>query len=266
MAPVGVAAAWRDGRAPAALDEWAAQTPVAIVGVLPERLWTGTVLQALPRVMVRAYRSSETRVTLTAEADEYGRDDEDVENQAPTHAVVRPIPVASIKPSSLAVLARVLTGTEVAARGSSRGSWVRPGWVEPCPWRSPRSRRASGCGDSTAWSRRSPPTSRARVGQAFARIADYVECVFINADNSARIAFELSAVVDLVIGWKGRLADMQAIHAAATFYHSLGRGSSVEHACYMAGLGGLENTGQAELVLFSRPGHDAMGKRKRSLL
>jgi hypothetical protein len=114
----GVAEAWREGRALAALQEWSAQTPVGLVSVLPEELWHGTAMRALPGLTVRALRSGETRVRLEKLAGRRIRS-----GDPERFAELRPIPVASLEPASIARLAGMLTGT-----GS--GSAVLPGLVE----------------------------------------------------------------------------------------------------------------------------------------
>lgn len=114
----GVAEAWRDGRAVAALQQWSTQTPVGLVSVLPEELWHGTAMRALPALTVRALRSGDARVRLEKLT---GRRVRSVDPER--FAGLLPIPVASLEPASMARLAGMLTGT-------GGGSAVLPRLIE----------------------------------------------------------------------------------------------------------------------------------------
>ncbi|MDH6137505.1 FxsC-like protein [Kitasatospora sp. MAA4] len=102
----GVGAAWRDGRMRAALDGWGRCGPVAVVQLLPRRMWAGTGLAVAQQ---RVY-------TTVAGGPNAGwrRESADV-----------PVPVLELVPASLTDWARTVAGPG----GSSR----LPCWESPPP-------------------------------------------------------------------------------------------------------------------------------------
>lgn len=100
-----VADAWYDGSYATQLAEWSRTAPVAIVQVLPPRLWGRTALGLAAPVHLRAPAVAATNEHLTG-AEMHGWTA--VDRQDAQHAFVAP--VATIDPRSLGQLARLVGG------------------------------------------------------------------------------------------------------------------------------------------------------------
>lgn len=91
---------WYDGRVKALLDDWGESHPLALIHLLPQRLWRRTGIGASPLVYVRARVMGEANARLRMET----RTGVPIERGADT-----PVPVVTLEPQSLAVWARLLT-------------------------------------------------------------------------------------------------------------------------------------------------------------
>jgi len=148
--------AWRDQRAMHRLAEWAAQSPVAILQVLPEYLWNRTALADFPSVMARQAQPSQSNrgllytplrsqddvlSTLLDSLDFVDARDEEAAQSEEEDARQRPvaIPVVTLTSSRLQPWARMVAGRAAPA--------VRAVLAAPRPMVSDTS------ADATAWIR-----------------------------------------------------------------------------------------------------------------
>ncbi|AUX42484.1 uncharacterized protein SOCE26_039170 [Sorangium cellulosum] len=111
-----VADAWDDGRMATLLGLWGQHGPVAVIQLLPERLWLRTGLGSAVRVRLRSPGRGAPNARLMAERISRGL--------RPAPLVGVPLPVAALDPEPLASLARVIAG---AGGARARGVVLRTG-------------------------------------------------------------------------------------------------------------------------------------------
>jgi hypothetical protein len=107
-----VAAAWHDGRAARLLETWARRGPVALLQALPEHAWSRSALGGATPVRLSTPRPAAANSALEARA----LDGWPADARLPG----TPVLAASLEPTALAALARLLAG--------AGGAWA-PGFV-----------------------------------------------------------------------------------------------------------------------------------------
>jgi DNA-binding NtrC family response regulator/CRP-like cAMP-binding protein len=112
-----VATGWYTGAVARLLAQWATRTPVALVQVLPERLWSGTALAEATHVFVHAPFPGAPNRYLDRQ-DPWGVALPD----AASSGSLAPVPVLTFDPESVASWAQFLAG--------GRGAWA-PGVIFP---------------------------------------------------------------------------------------------------------------------------------------
>lgn len=117
----GVAPAWFNGAMAERLADWAATQPVALLQVLPHRLWLRTVLGGLPAGWVRADGPMRPHQRLVWRP-EGGLPLAEPAAAAPAVSAALTLPVITLDPAALRPWARLLTG----ARGGSALAWRFP--------------------------------------------------------------------------------------------------------------------------------------------
>jgi len=98
-----VAAPWYTGAMTRLLELWGKQNPVAIVQMLPQRLWAGSALGEATRVNLQATTPGLANAQLTVDEEDFWFDDE----EKPTGMKM---PIITLEPKSLRFWARVVMG------------------------------------------------------------------------------------------------------------------------------------------------------------
>lgn len=122
-----VAGAWDDGRAAALLERWGQRSPVAILQVLPERLWRRSGLGAAEVVRLRSAEAGALGARLRWERLSVG-----LESEGETEDVaVVAVPVVELAPRSAGAWARLVAGGGEARSAGVLLGTSATGWVEP---------------------------------------------------------------------------------------------------------------------------------------
>jgi hypothetical protein len=104
---------WYTGAVTQLLEQWGAHHPVAIVQMLPQRLWTGSALGEATGVNLQATAPGLANAQLIDDEDDFWFDDEDKPSGIK-------MPIVTLEPESLAFWARMLMGR--------RDAWI-PGVI-----------------------------------------------------------------------------------------------------------------------------------------
>lgn len=191
--------AWHNGEFTKLVATWSQKNFVALVQVLPSRLWQGTALGQAYRVFLRVPGLAIPNTRLVAE-----RERDWIDDTIPPGVKM---PVITLQPKSLGMLAQAVTGTQEL--------WI-PGFILPTTPRAEREKRALPAQRPTAFSSSSQVSNSEQQVQLFRNVASPPAQRLAGFLAATPLSLPVMRLVQRVM-----LPESQQVHLAEVFLSGL---------------------------------------------